>query len=238
VLGLFGACVAGVILLVVGAFFYMYERTPVPTVADLTANWQSSIVYYGNVPGVKGPPQQMGHFDPNVNGVSVDRLQLTPAQVPTVMGQAMAAAEDRHFYTEGGVSLTGLMRAAYQDLFGHGNLQGGSTITMQYAKNYFQGVNTGQNLGTKLKEIVIAMKLGHSKSKSWVMTNYLNLVPFGPPQDTGLGAAAENYFSVNLSNGENLSIGQAAMLASLPNSPGFFNPDPHAGAGYTALVAR
>lgn len=231
VIGLFGAAVAAVILLAVGAFFYLYSNTSVPTVADLTANWQSSIVYYAN-------GQQMGHFDSNQNGVSVDRMQLTENQIPTVMGQAMAAAEDRHFYTEGGVSLTGLMRAAYQDVFGHGNLQGGSTITMQYAKNYFQGVNTGQNLSTKLREIIIAMKLGHSKSKSWVMTNYLNLVPFGPPQDTGLGAAAENYFNVNLSNGQTLTLEQAAMLAALPNSPGFFNPDPSAGAGYTALVAR
>jgi membrane peptidoglycan carboxypeptidase len=232
VLGLFGAVVAGVILLAVGAFFYLYARTSVPTAADLTANWQSSIVLYGN-------GQQMGHFDPNVNGVSVDRMQLSANQIPTVMGQAMAAAEDRHFYTEGGVSLTGLMRAAYQDLFGHGNLQGGSTITMQYAKNYFQGVNTGQNLGTKLKEIIIAMKLGHSRSKAWVMTNYLNLVPFGPPQDTGLGAAAENYFNVNLTNGQTLNLQQAAMLAALPNSPGFFNPDPNCKcAGYTALKAR
>jgi membrane peptidoglycan carboxypeptidase len=233
VLGLFGACVAGVILLLVGAFFYEYARTSVPTAADLTANWQSSIVYYAN-------GQQMGHFDPNVNGVSVDRMQLSENQIPTVMGQAMAAAEDRHFYTEGGVSLTGLMRAAYQDVFGHGNLQGGSTITMQYAKNYFQGVNNGQNLGTKLKEIIIAMKLGHSRSKAWVMTNYLNLVPFGPPQDTGLGAAAENYFNVNLTDPtKSLNIQQAAMLAALPNSPGFFNPDPNCKcAGYTALVAR
>jgi len=232
VFGLLGAGIAAVILLVIGAFFYEYESTPVPTAADLTANWQSSIVYYAN-------GQQMGHFDPNVNGVSVDRMQLTDSQIPTVMGQAMAAAEDRHFYTEGGVSLTGLTRAAYQDLFGHGNLQGGSTITMQYAKNYFQGVNTGQNLGTKLKEIIIAMKLGHTKSKSWVMTNYLNLVPFGPPQDTGLGSAAENYFSINLTDPkQTLNLEQAAMLAALPNSPGFFNPNPSAGAGYTALVAR
>jgi membrane peptidoglycan carboxypeptidase len=236
VLGVLGACIAGVILLMVGAFFYMYERTSVPTVADLTANWQSSIVYYQNANGTPG--QQMGHFDSNENGISVDRMQLNAGQIPPVMGQAMAAAEDRHFYTEGGVSLTGLMRAAYQDVFGHGNLQGGSTITMQYAKNYFQGVNTGQNLSTKLKEIIIAMKLGHSRSKTWVMTNYLNLVPFGPPQDTGLGAAAENYFNVNLSNGQTLNLEQAAMLASLPNSPGFFNPNPSAGAGYTALVAR
>ena len=231
-LGLLGGAVAGVIMLGVLVFFIIYAKTPIPTASELTANWQSSIVYYAN-------GQQMGTFDNNVNGVSVDRLLLTTNQIPPVMTQAMTAAEDHHFYTEGGVSVTGLMRAAFQDAFGHGNLQGGSTITMQYAKNYYNGVNTGQNLSTKLKEIFIAMKLGHARSKSWVMTNYLNTVPFGPPAYTGLGAAALNYFGVNLTTqGATLTLSQAAMLAAMPNSPGFLNPNPSAGAGYTALKAR
>ena len=113
------------------------------------------------------------------------------------MTQAMAAAEDRDFYTEGGISVPGLVRSAADDLFGSGNLQGGSTITMQYAKNYYNDVNTGRNLTTKMKEIFVAMKLGHQMSKPWVMTSYLNTVPFGPTT-YGLGAAAENYFNVNL----------------------------------------
>ena len=154
------------------------------------------------------------------------------------MTEAMTAAEDRHFYTEGGVSLTGLMRAAYEDVFGSGNLQGGSTITMQYAKNYYTGVDTGRNFSTKLKEIFIAMKLGHEKSKPWVMTNYLNTVPFGATVD-GLGAAAENYFSIDLTKpGATLTISQAAMLAAMPNAPGVFSPDPTAGDAYTQLMAR
>jgi membrane peptidoglycan carboxypeptidase len=217
-------------LIFVGAFFIIYNMTPIPTATDMTA-WQSSTVYYAN-------GKQLGTFDHNVNGQIIDRQLLTPSQIPALMTQAITAAEDRQFYTEGGVSLTGLLRAAYQDAFGNGNLQGGSTITMQYAKNYYSGVNTGQNLSTKLKEIFIATKLGHERSKAWVMTNYLNTVPFGPTT-YGVGAAAEGYFNVNLTKpSAKLTIAQAAMLAAMPNSPGFFNPNPKAGAGYTALVAR
>ncbi len=82
------------------------------------------------------------------------------------MTDAMTAAEDRGFYTEGGISVTGLLRSAYDDVFGSGGLQGGSTITMQYAKNYYAGVNTGQNASTKIKEIFIAMKLAHNSPSS------------------------------------------------------------------------
>ena len=224
-----GACVL-VILLFIAAFFTLYEMTPIPTASEQSANWQSSTVDFSN-------GTQMGTFDQNINGQVIERQLLTANQIPSVMTQAMTAAEDRHFYTEGGVSLTGLMRAAYQDVFGSGNLQGGSTITMQYAKNYYSGVNGGRNASTKLKEIFIAMKLGHQKSKSWVMTNYLNTVPFGTTID-GLGAAAENYFSVNLSRGQTLTVPQAAMLAAMPNNPAVFNPDPHSGTGYQLLVAR
>jgi membrane peptidoglycan carboxypeptidase len=217
-------------LLFVGAFFIIYNMTPIPN-ATAFANWQSSTVLYSN-----GKP--LGTFDHTVNGQIIDRQLLSPSQIPTVMTQAITAAEDRQFYTEGGVSLTGLLRSAYEDVFGNGGLQGGSTITMQYAKNYYSGVNTGQNMSTKLKEIFIATKLGRERSKPWVMTNYLNTVPFGPTT-YGVGAAAEGYFGVNLTKSTaKLTIAQAAMLAAMPNSPGFFNPDPQAGAGYTALVAR
>jgi membrane peptidoglycan carboxypeptidase len=230
-LGVLGAGVVGVILLVVGAFFYLYERTPIPTAHEMTAGYQSSTVYYAN-----GKP--MGTFNDNINGTVIDRVLLTPGEIPNVMTEAMSAAEDRHFYAEGGVSLTGLFRAALEDVFGSGNEQGGSTITMQYAKNYYAGVDTGRNFSTKLKEIFIAMKLARKETKQWIMTSYLNTVPFGPTVD-GLGAAADNYFSVDLTKPHTtLTISQAAMLAAMPNAPGAFSPDPSAGEAYTSLVAR
>jgi len=228
-LAVVGAGIAACFLLGIGAFFLMYEMTPIPTAKELTADWQSSTVYLAN-------GKQMGIFD----GGGIDRVLLTSGEIPKNMTEAMTAAEDRHFYTEGGVSLTGLMRAAFEDIKGNGTPQGASTITMQYAKNYYAGVNTGQNLSTELKEIFIAMKLGHKETKSWVMTNYLNTVPFGSTID-GLGAAAESYFNVNLTQpGKTLTLAQAAMLASLPNNPAVFSSalqgtDP---AGLTLLHQR
>jgi membrane peptidoglycan carboxypeptidase len=228
-----GGAIVALVLVVVAGFFYLYEKTPIPTAADVIAqaNYQSSTVYYAD-----GRP--MGTFSYTDNGTVIDRVLLKPNQIPGVMTQAMTAAEDRHFYSEGGVSVTGLLRAAYDDVFGSGNLQGASTITMQYAKNYYAGVDTGRNFSTKLKEIFIAMKLGHARSKQFVMTNYLNTVPFGPTVD-GLGAAARSYFNIDLTKpDETLTTSQAAMLAAMPNAPGTFSPDPAAGPAYTDLVAR
>ena len=231
VLAVLGAGIAACFLLGIAGFFILYEMTPVPTASELTANWQSSTVYFAN-------GKQMGTFDDTVGGQVVDRMLLTPGEIPTTMTNAMTAAEDRHFYTEGGVSLTGLMRAAYEDVLGSGNLQGGSTITMQYAKNYYSGVDTGRNLSTKLKEIFIAMKLGRDESKAWVMTNYLNTVPFGPTID-GLGAAAESNFNINLTQPHTtLTIAQAAALAALPNNPSLLTIDPDGGLGYKAELSR
>jgi membrane peptidoglycan carboxypeptidase len=211
-----GAGIAACFLLGIAAFFIVYEMTPIPTAAEMTAKWQSSTVDFAN-------GQQMGTYDDSINGVTVDRILLNSSQIPPLMTKAMAAAEDRHFYTEGGVSLTALVRAALSDILGHGNTQGASTITMQYVKNYYNGVNTGRNFSTKIKEIFIAEKLGHDETKTWVMTNYLNTVPFGATID-GLGAAAENYFDINLTRpGATLTVGQAAMLAALPNDPAVFS---------------
>ncbi|MGO8960141.1 MAG: transglycosylase domain-containing protein [Streptosporangiaceae bacterium] len=227
VLGLMGAGIAGFILLCIAGFFVIYSMTPIRSAADQQALWQSSSVYFSD-------GKLLGTFAND----GQSRQILTPAQIPTVMDQAMVAAEDRHFYTEGGISVPGIVRAAYEDLFGNGGLQGGSTITEQYAKNYYAGIGTSRSMTTKIKEIFVAIKLAHARSKSWIMTQYLNIVPFGP-ETYGVGAAAQQYFGINLaSKGAKLTAAQAAMLAAMPNEPGVFNPDPSAGADFTALVAR
>jgi membrane peptidoglycan carboxypeptidase len=226
VLAVLGGAFAAFILLCIGAFFLMYSMTKIPTAETEAASWQSSNVYLGN-------GQLLGTFS---NGGQTREL-LTAGEVPKVMTEAMTAAEDRNFYHEGGISVTGLLRAAYDDVF-HGGNQGASTITMQYAKNAYAGVNTGQNISTELKEVFIAMKLAHVETKQWVMTSYLNTVPFGG-ETYGLAAAAENYFNVDLAKkGATLSVSQAAMLAAMPNAPGFFDPVKGSGIGYTKLVQR
>src|SRR6185437_11750212 len=146
---------------------------------------QQSNVYYAN-------GKLIASFS---NSNSGNHVILQQSQIPKVMEQAITAAEDRYFWTEGGISATGLMRAVYEDTMGGGNTQGGSTLTEQFVKNYYAGFTTaGSTTGReKLKEIIVAIKLAHSKSKQWIMTQYLNTVPFGGPAN-GLAAGAEFYF--------------------------------------------
>lgn len=211
-----------VVLLLAGAVVFEYERTPIPTGVSAAALAQSSDVYYSD-------GQLVGTFSSGIN-----RQVLTQAQIPPVLRAAAVAAEDRHFYTEGGISLTGLARAAWEDLFGSGGLQGGSTITEQFVKNYYASIGPARTMGVKAREIIVSVKLAGTRSKNWILTQYLNTVYLGA-DSYGVGAAARTYFNEPASR---LSLAQAAMLAAMINQPGYFVPDAGAGAPYRALVAR
>jgi membrane peptidoglycan carboxypeptidase len=210
------------ILLIAAGITYMYLKTQVPTAVQEAALQQSSIVYFANG---KTP---VGEFSSKEN-----RQLLQSSQIPDVLKQAVIAAEDRQFYTEGGISPTGILRAAYQDATG-GEFQGGSTITQQFVRNYYSTIGTEQTASRKVKEIFVAIKLSHTKSKDWILTNYLNTVYLGD-QAYGVAAAAETYFNRPALK---LNVAQSAMLAAMINQPGYFNPDPKSGAPYTALVQR
>ncbi|HYK26953.1 MAG TPA: transglycosylase domain-containing protein [Streptosporangiaceae bacterium] len=226
VLGLIGGGIAALILLSVIGFFIIYQMTPIPTDVSEAANFQSSSVYFSN-------GTLLGTF----SNSGQSRQLLSTTQIPQVMNNAMIAAEDRNFYHEGGISITGIFRAGYQDIFGSGGLQGGSTITEEYAKNYYSNVGFSRSLTTKLKEIFIAIKLAHKESKPWILTQYLNTVDFGRGA-IGVGAASEAYFGKNLAAPhQTLTVPQAAMLAAMPNEPSVFNPDPKS-SGFAPLVAR
>jgi len=207
----------GVVLVVVA-----YGKTQIPTEVSESALQQSSTVYFGNGKTV------VGTFSTGTN-----RQLLTSAQIPAVLKNAVIAAEDRHFYTEGGISPTGILRAGYEDLTG-GTFQGGSTITQQFVRNYYANIGTAQTMSRKLKEIFVAIKLSHEKSKDWILTQYLNTVFLGD-EAYGVGAAAQTYFNRPALA---LNVAQSAMLAALIQQPGYFSPDPHAGQAYTSLVAR
>ena len=221
-----GAAALGVlgvlVLLLVGAVVFEYERTPIPTGVSAAALAQSSEVYFSD-------GALVGTFSSGIN-----RQALTPSQIPPVLREAVVAAEDRHFYTEGGISLTGLARSAYEDLFGSGGLQGGSTITEQFVKNYYASIGPARTLGVKAREIIVSVKLARTRSKNWILTQYLNTVYLGADA-YGVGAAARTYFNEPASR---LDLAQAAMLAAMINQPGYFLPDSGAGAPYRALVAR
>ncbi len=122
---------------------------------------------------------------------------LTYAQLdqkPQYLVNAVLAAEDRNFFNEGGISPAGIVRAAYEDTKGSdGSLQGGSTITQQFVRNYYSGIGTQQTFSRKIKEIFVAMKVGKEKSKQWILANYLNTIYLGEGA-YGVEAAAETYY--------------------------------------------
>jgi len=211
----------GFIILVLIGIFYTYSQTPIPAASQL-ATGQASRVYF------RDGHTLVGMFGQN------DRQTLQPNQIPAMVSNAMVAAEDKHFYDEGGVSPVGIMRAAIADLTSGSVQQGGSTITQQLVRNYYSGIGTAETATRKIKEIFVAEKLASQESKAWILTNYMNTVPTGVNM-YGFGAAAEAYFGKPVSK---LTVAQAAMIAAMPQSPSYYDPDPKAGAAYQALVFR
>src|SRR5262249_48746735 len=138
-LAVVGACFGLFILLLVGAYYYVYNSTQIPThpVADIT--FQNSTVFYSD------GKTQIGTFG------NIHRQILDINQIPKQVQDAVMAAEDRNFMTEGGISPTGILRAAFEDVFGGGSLQGGSTITQQFVRNYYQDIGTAQTTTRKIK---------------------------------------------------------------------------------------
>ena len=129
----------------------------------------------------------------------------------------MISAEDRGFWTEGGISPTGILRAAYEDVTGGSGAspQGGSTITQEFVRNYYANVGTQQTISRKIKEIFIAQKLASSKSKDWILQNYMNVIYLGDGA-YGVEAASETYFGEPVSK---LTIAQDAVIAAIIQAP-------------------
>ena len=203
-LAVVGGTFAVFLLLLVGAYYYEYNSTQIPTqeVADIT--FQNSTVYYSD------GSTAIGTFG------TIHRQILAYNQIPKVVQDAVVAAEDRGFWTEGGISPTGILRAAYNDLTSSGgSLSGGSTITQQFVRNYYQDIGTAQTATRKIKEIFVAMKLAKEKSKPWILTNYLNTIYLGTGA-YGVAAASQTYFHVPVSK---LTVAQAAVIAAIIQQP-------------------
>lgn len=146
------------------------------------------------------------------------RIPVKIDQVPKILIHAFLAAEDARFYAHPGVDLQGLIRAAWELLRTGSKRQGGSTITMQVARNFFLGPE--KTYIRKLKEILLALKIEQTLSKDEILELYLNKIYFGQ-HAYGVAAAAQIYYGKPLAS---LDLAQAAMLAGLPKAPSRFNP--------------
>ncbi|HET7247482.1 MAG TPA: transglycosylase domain-containing protein [Streptosporangiaceae bacterium] len=204
---------------------YAYSKTPIPDVQSAVMQ-QASKVYFSD------GKTEVGQFG------QTNRVILTYSQFPATLRDAVVAAEDKNFWHEGGISPTGIVRAAYYDLTSSGgNLQGGSTITQQLVRNYYNDIGTAQTASRKVKEIFVAQKLAQAKSKEWILQQYLNTVYFGGGA-YGAAAAAQVYFGLDTSHLSKITAAQAAMIAAMIQSPSYYKPDPNAGPAHAALVYR
>ncbi len=146
------------------------------------------------------------------------RAPITIEQIPTIQLQAFLAAEDARFYEHFGVDIKGLTRAAVE-LITTGEIQsGGSTITMQVAKNYF--LSRDRTFIRKFNEILLALQIERELDKNRILELYLNKIYLGN-RAYGIAAAAQVYYDKAVTE---LSLAQMAMLAGLPKAPSAYNP--------------
>lgn len=131
---------------------------------------------------------------------------------------AVIISEDKRFYKHSGVDSLAIIRAAYQNVVNRKIISGASTITMQLVRNSFDF--NKQNLLNKIVEILYAVKLERHISKDRILELYLNKISFGN-QLFGIDAASRTYFNKPTLD---LSIAQAAFLASIPQAPSTYDP--------------
>jgi penicillin-binding protein 1A len=146
------------------------------------------------------------------------RIPVEFNQLPTELIQAFLASEDDRFYEHHGVDYQGILRAVFSLLTTGKKAQGGSTITMQVARNFY--LSNEKTYLRKLNEIILAFQIENSLTKNEILTLYLNKIYLGN-RAYGVGAAADVYYGKPL---QELSLAEYAMIAGLPKAPSRYNP--------------
>jgi penicillin-binding protein 1A len=146
------------------------------------------------------------------------RIPLAFEQFPDLMVKAVLAAEDDRFYEHPGVDYQGILRAVLYLIKTGRKVQGGSTITMQVARNFF--LSSEKTYLRKLNEILLALQIERELSKQEIIELYLNKIYLGN-RTYGVAAAAQVYYGTTL---DKLELPQLAMIAGLPKAPSRYNP--------------
>ena len=165
----------------------------------------TTFVYY------KDGKSELGNF------AIQNRTPLTFDKMPETLKQAAVAAENRTFWTDKGISIRSMIRAAWTIARG-GDVQGGSTITQQYIKILY--LNSERTLTRKFRELLLAYKINKEMSKEEILAGYLNTIYFGHGA-YGVQAASKEYFDIDA---KKLTVPQAAFLATVVNNPSMYDP--------------
>ena len=198
-----GAVLTGIFVMI-GVLVAAYATTTIPT-PDQFAQAQTTTVFYsdGTTP--------MGTF------ATQKRVLVDFATLPDWVGKSVVASEDSTFYTNRGVDPRGIVRAFVNNLRG-GPQQGASTITQQYAKEYY--TVKAVSYVDKFKQAILAVKLDRAQDKNQILGRYLNTIYFGRGS-YGIQAAAQAYFGVDA---KDLTVSQSAMLAGIIPAPSKWDP--------------
>ncbi|WP_245992331.1 transglycosylase domain-containing protein [Prauserella muralis] len=197
------ACVGIFLVLPALAFTITYFLVDVPSPEEVAAE-QGKVVtfYYAN-------GKEMGRDIPPDGG---NRIILKPEDITPVVRHAVYAAEDATFETNAGFDISGIMRAAWNQVTG--GVGGGSTISQQYIKKATQ--NEEYSYTRKWTELVKAFKMNNEQSKDEIITAYLNTIYFGRGA-YGIQTAAQAYFG---KDAKDLNASEAALLAGMIQQPG------------------
>ncbi|MCF6470542.1 penicillin-binding protein [Nonomuraea sp. MG754425] len=200
--------VAGLVVLVAGLFgmiMVAYANTPLPLTVQDEAVEQGSIIYY------RDGKTEIAHLG--------TKRQIVPlTKVPRHVQDAFIAAENRTFRTDPGISLSGITRAVWSTVTGR-QVQGGSTITQEMARGYYDGLSQERTVQRKVKEIFVSIRAGQEMTKDQILANYLNTIYFGRGAD-GIQAAAQAFFDKDV---DKLTVAEGAYLAGRIQSPDAFD---------------
>ena len=191
------------ILAVVGTLMYAYAHIEIPPAPKAP---QTTFIY-----------DRFGAKIAELHG-EFNRTPIQLRDMPEVLQNAVLDVEDKDYYHHGGISVTGIIRAAWQDLLHRSAVQGGSTITQQYVKNIYTGDE--KSIFRKVKEAMLAIKLEHKYTKQQILQKYLNTIYWGHGA-YGVEAASQTYFGHHASSDNAL---ESATLAAMIASPGAFDP--------------
>ncbi len=145
-------------------------------------------------------------------------LQVTSDEIPEVMKQAIVAIEDKDFYKHGGFDPLTIFRIPFNYIFRGGRVVGGSTLTQQLIKLAY--LDSSRNVTRKIKELVLAIEIEKKLTKEEIITEYLNIAPYGGTFE-GIGAASRGYFDKDV---DELNLLESAFLAGIPQAPSTYSP--------------
>src|SRR3954453_20124794 len=214
-LGVISACVAIGALAVAGWVIGIMASAPALSTIKPVEQGAASVVYAAD-------GQRLGF-------ITADTLRTPVGRdaIPNNVRNATVAIEDRRFYSHKGVDVEGVFRAAVKNVSSRRTVEGGSTLTMQLIKNLYDP-GKQRTFTRKVREAKLAQELEEEhpgiEGKRWILDRYLNSVPYGTlggQTAVGVQAAARMYFGKPAAR---LTLGEAALLAGLPQAPSLYNP--------------